>query len=159
MGFENQNKQPQNRTMDVLGQKYEVVDISILNPNLIDQGDRVLISTKSGNRYMVRRSRSHGGALMIYNERENFSNGYLLHDQNKTIAKITEPMKLLMITDETKQLGREIESTEITAIEIRKGVDDILNSTPDELKTKSLADRLKDVTTGRKPEKNFFIGA
>jgi hypothetical protein len=141
----------QNRTTEILGKKYEVVDVSVLDPNLIEQGDRVFISTESGNRYMVRRPRSHNESLMIYNEKESgFAQGDLIYNQNQTIAKITEPMKLVIVTDEVKKLGIEINSTNVTAIEIRKGVDDILNSTPDELKTKSLTDILKNQVKGRK---------
>jgi hypothetical protein len=149
MSFENPTDQPSdNRSTEILGKQYEVVDINILNPDLIEQNDRAFITTKSGNRYMVRRSKSRGGALTVYNEREGFSVGLPLHNQNETITRITEPMKLWVVTDEEKQLGKEIKSTEITAIEIRKGVDDILNSTPDELKAKNLSDRLKKPNNG-----------
>jgi hypothetical protein len=69
------------RTIKVLDKEHGVVDVTILNPDLIEQGDRVIISTKTGNRYMVRRSRSHGGALMISSEKESgFEKFYTIHN-------------------------------------------------------------------------------
>jgi hypothetical protein len=59
-------------------------------------------------------------------------------------------MVIWVVTDSEKQLGRKIESTEVAAIEIRKNVDDVLNSTPDGLKSGSLAGKLKDIATGKK---------
>ncbi|MCC7160721.1 hypothetical protein IT399_03315 [Candidatus Nomurabacteria bacterium] len=154
MNLEGPNKNlSSNRTIEFLGKEYKVIDVPLLTPDLIEQGDRVFFSTESGNRYMIRRSRSHNGDLKIYNEKQDgFSTGELIHDQRakKVLAEVGKPMELWIVTDEVKNLGVKINSTNVKSIEIRKAIDDIANLTPDELKGKNLSDMLLDQIHGRK---------
>ncbi len=128
------SKQP-NRTMDYRGNTFEVVDLHILTPKDIARGDRVLIGTESGNRYMVRRSESRNGVLMIYNEKTgNFEKGNPLHLKTKEdiIAEIGKEMKFIAVTDERRNLGSDFTSTKVNAIEIRKGLDAAIQSAPEQ---------------------------
>lgn len=149
MGFEtytNNVPQDTSKMVEVLGSTYEYVTTQSLSPDQIASDDRVFISTQSGNRYMVRRSKSRNGALMIYNKKEGFKIGYPIHDQHAHIADVSKGLNIWIVTDEAQKLGKQIMSTDVTYIEIRKGVDTILNSTPDSEKTTSFADMLKKQT-------------
>ena len=92
----------QKRTIDFSGRTFEVDDVNILNQLDIQRGDRVLITTNSGNRYMIRRSESRDGALMISNEKEsNFNVFYPLYNQGEAIAEIGKIMECKITNKKT----------------------------------------------------------
>lgn len=116
--------QGEKETKDFNGQQFEVERPSSLSVADINPGDRVLITTESGNRYMLRRSKSAGGAIKIYNEKaDGFKLGYQLESQGN-IANVGNKFNFMVRLSQDK--GREYGATSVTAIEIRRGIDDAI---------------------------------
>ena len=130
------------------GKQFEVDEPAELTADDIQIGDRVFVTTESGNRYMLRRSKSRNGALMVYNQRDQFSSGHPLHVQAKTLATIGMPFDHFFITDTEKNLGTKQSTTPVTRIEIRRGFDDVAESAQG-AEGANLADMLKNKATGR----------
>ncbi len=150
MNFESSKSTPQPRSIEYNGKKFEVREPDVLNPQDIEQGDRVLVTTQSGNRYMFRRSRSRGSVLMVANENEDgFQKFYRVYDQNQTLAQKGKSIELPIYTDEVKGLGTKFESTSVTLIEIRKGIDDAINTAPQGTGSVNLFDELKNHAKGK----------
>lgn len=117
-----------------------VGDFETLKPNElkvedIKSGDRVIVSTASGNRYMFRRSVSAGGRVKVYNEKEgDFKTGdghlcMIRDESNGIVAKIGESLSLGV------EVGDKIEpwkSTPVTEIEVRIGIDNVIKDLPKE---------------------------
>jgi hypothetical protein len=120
--FENFEQPPKKYYESELG-KFEVDEPSVLTEGDINAGDRAIITTRSGNRYMVRRSESRGGAIMIYNERTGFSDGYPIVPEGKDIATVGENLNVFLALDEKNKKGTRWQSTEVQKIEIRRGLD------------------------------------
>ncbi len=150
MGIELQPQQPK-RTVEFNGEHFEIDEPGVLNASDIQRGDRVLVTTESGNRYMLRRSESRNGALMISNERQsNFNTFYPLHNPSETLAEVGKSMEFTAVTDEEKYLGSKMNSSTITHIEIRRGLDKAINNAPEGAGAKSIADMLKDHVSGKR---------
>jgi len=108
------------------GKQFEVENPGTLSEGDINSGDRVFISTESGNRYMLRRSKSAGGQIKIYNEKaDNFKLGYILAAQGE-IAKVGDPFEFIVRISKDK--GQKHNSTKVVGIEIRRGVDDVIEN-------------------------------
>ena len=114
-----------------MGDKEFVVDRpQILNSDDIENGDRVFVRTQSGNRYMLRHSKSRGGSLMIYNEKaDGFKAGYPLHQKGNSIAEVGNEFDFIIVTDEEKNIGTKRHATEVVEIEIRRGFDEFIQNT------------------------------
>jgi len=90
------------------GKQFKVERPQSLSAGDIQPGDRVIITTGSGNRYMLRQSKSAGG-IKLYNEKaDGFKVGYPLHDSGQ-IAKVGEELAATIITAPGK--GRKVQST------------------------------------------------
>ncbi len=150
MNFESNKNRPSTKSIEFDGKNFEVQEPDILNPGDIVQGDRVLVTTQSGNRYMFRRSRSREGVLVVANEKEDgFQKFYRIYDQNQILAQKGKGIELPVYTDEANGLGRKFGSTPVTLIEIRKGIDDAINNAPEGTGAKNLLDELKKHAKGR----------
>jgi hypothetical protein len=107
--------------------KFEVKNLDKIASKDIEDADRAFIFTVSGNRYMLRHSKTRNGSLVIYNEREGNGfrneNGRPFLIEGDSIAKVGEPMRYFEITDEINKMGNWANSTAIVRIEIRKGFD------------------------------------
>ena len=109
------------------GKEFKVDEPSVLNPDDIEDGDRVFVKTESGNRYMIRHSKSAGGALKIYNEKaDSFKLGYPLYHQGQPIAEVGERFDFMIVTE--KNLATGYGATEVIGIEIRRGFDEYVES-------------------------------
>ncbi len=118
------------------GKQFEIENPSSISVADIKPGDRAFISTKSGNRYMLRRSKSAGGEIKIYNEKaDNFKMGYVLASQGE-IAKAGDPFDFIVRISKDK--GQKHNSTEVVGIEIRRGIDDAIENSSSERKTGGL---------------------
>lgn len=135
------------RTYEYRGQQFEVEDVNVLYGKDIQPGDRVLISTESGNRYMIRFSKS-ADALKIYNERESgFKTGEILYDNGGPIAEIDKGLNFIVRISNDR--GQKYRATKVTAIEIRRGIDKAIEEAPDEIGFGGIARMLKDHAKGR----------
>jgi hypothetical protein len=149
MSLENPRKEPSERKrfMEFEGKQFEVVDIDALQAQDIKPGDRTIISTESGNRYMLRFSKS-AKAPKVYSERTKFEDGYELFnkydDEHPTVAEIGKPFEFTMITDKKKNLGQPFTSTPVTAIEIRCGLDDAIENNPRQVSGSDMASMITE---------------
>lgn len=130
--------------------KFESVDLESLTMSDVTPADRAFIYTSSGNRYMIRHSRSQG-APMIYNEKEGgFGPGsgrrFGVRLDKKEIAKVGERLEYMQYSGENKQEGI-VTSTTIERIEVRKGLEEAINeadrSSQGEALGHSMADLIK----------------
>ena len=80
--------------LEVDGKHFEVRRPEILNISDIVPGDRIFVSTRTGNRYMIRWSQS-ANAPKIYSERENFDIGYVMANTYHNNPMVTEKGKPL----------------------------------------------------------------
>jgi hypothetical protein len=102
---------------------FETIKPAVLNPDDVEEGDRVIVTTASGNRYMFRKSKSAGGRIKVSNEKMGHfesGTGFLFRLKENNIATKVEAM-LIGIEEGDKIKGWN--TTEVTEIEIRKGVD------------------------------------
>jgi hypothetical protein len=104
--------------------RFEVVERPALRGADVGLDDRAFLHTESGNRYMVRHSKSRGESLVIYNEREGGfktegAHTFFVRGQSP-IAEIGKPINVLV---ETAGPNMEWRSTPVTRIEIRRGVE------------------------------------
>ncbi|MFH1893787.1 MAG: hypothetical protein ABIK83_14030 [Candidatus Zixiibacteriota bacterium] len=120
---------------------------SDINPN-----DRVFIRTKSGNRYMLRRSKSAGNAIKIYNERaDGFKQGYILYDDGSALARVGKEFEFTVYIAEAK--GQSYVSTTVKDIEIRRDIDEACNNS-DEIQGWGayIASKIKKHVSGRREQ-------
>lgn len=106
--------------------RFEVDDLNAIDASDVKPGDRAIISTQSGNRYMLRHSDSREGQLVIYSERDGFDAAHahpFMIRRRSSIAEIGKPMNIFAITDEQTNAGTEWTSTPVTRIEVRRGLD------------------------------------
>lgn len=117
-------KNKQEDVYKVGDREFKVEKPDQLNPDNINPEDRVFITTKSGNRYMIRRSKSRGGALMVYNEKaDGFKAGYPIALDKGSTVEVGQDFNFIAVNDEKKGLGQKYHATEIMEIEIRRGLD------------------------------------
>jgi hypothetical protein len=134
---------------------FEVDEFTALQPGDIGPGDRAFVHTKSGNRYMLRHSKSRGGELVIYNEREGFdaehARPFRIRQGSNAIATVGAPLNYFAIMNEKEQTGGEVASTEVTRIEVRRGLDEAANAADKGSEgLGSIADALKEAVRGRR---------
>lgn len=116
-----------------MGQKFEVERPGVLTVDDIRNGDRAFVMTESGNRYMLRRSKSANGAIKIYNEKKDkFQQGYELYNQGE-IARVGEGFNFVMSLSQTE--GQKYSATRVVGIEIRRGIDDAIENSGEERKS------------------------
>lgn len=123
-------------------------------------GDRAFIVTISGNRYMLRRSKSNGDRLMVYNEREGgFSpeSGRLLGlpKGQQVIAEKGKIFEAYAIDDPQKMTGGKFSSTPVAEIRLFRGLDTYAESKPkDETGSfgRFLAQQMGKVARGKKTD-------
>ncbi len=143
--------QSSKEAMEFNGEHFEIDKVATLEVSNIQRGDRVLVVTESGNRYMLRRSESRNGALMISNEREShFNTFYPLYQPREVFAEVGKVMEFMAVTNEQKSLGSTFTSSKIIDIEIRRGLDKATNNTPQTISVKGIADMLRDQVRGRR---------
>ena len=111
-------------TYEVAGRTYESIRVSILKKTDIGQNDRIYVKTESGNRYMIRWSKTIN-APKIYSERTDFKDGYPLVDQypgDTPIAEVGKPFLFMMMVKgpDDGNLGQKMETAKVMDIEIRK---------------------------------------
>lgn len=149
-GYDTSSKQEKSKEyLEVGGEKFEVIRPEILNISDIVAGDRTLISTKSGNRYMIRWSKSLN-APKIYNKREGINKEYVMSNTyltNTTVAEKGKPFSFTTVLNE--KMTQEHQATEVTDIEIRKGLDKAIQSGTVQPKGKGLLDMLKEHVNGK----------
>lgn len=149
MGIENKGYTPPealSRKMEFQGKSYEIKDVNTLHAQDIGKNDRVFITTQSGNRYMIRWSKSKG-VPMIYSEREQFKNGKELannYADGKAVAEIGIPMEYITVTNKEQRVGTKQRSSQVTAIEIRKDIDDAIEHAASETNFSTIATSLKN---------------
>lgn len=112
---------------------FELVEARSLAASDIRADDRAFIHTSSGNRYMLRHSRSRNGQLVIYNEREGgFSaesaRPFLVKRGAPAIAEVGRPLQYFAITDEQTGAGIAATSTTVNRIEIRRNLERAVQS-------------------------------
>jgi hypothetical protein len=148
-GVEDNNTAAPKRSVEFQGQQFEVLDLNRVNADQVEVGDRAFISTQSGNRYMLRRSKSGGDRLYGYTERDQFSNGGPLSTRTlqSDLAEIGKALHW-----EIDQLNRVWDSTPVTAIELRKGIDTAVESSKNTPQAKSLGQMLIDRVHGRRKD-------
>lgn len=143
--------QGKKETKEFNGQQFEVERPSSLSVTDVRPGDRVLITTDSGNRYMLRRSKSAGGAIKIYNEKaDGFKQGYELHSQEE-IAKVGKSFDCIVRISQDK--GQKYHATSVTGIEISRGIDKAIENDAKENKGIGLGKMLAGGLKGRFHEK------
>lgn len=110
----------------------ESVYLQELTPKDIKSEDRAFISTESGNRYMIRRSKSAGDKMKVYNERNHFNDGYEIvpRDNPEVIAETGKRFLFTMLgfDKETKSGRQGFNATKVTEIELRKGIEKLIAS-------------------------------
>lgn len=105
--------------------------VTTLKVGDVGMHDRVFIITESGSRYMIRRSKSRGGGLMIYKEESaGFQTGYPLRPSKENqskgqdfVAQVGESFNFAFVTNEKDNVGRQMKSTNVKEIELRKNAD------------------------------------
>jgi hypothetical protein len=110
---------------------FEVDVVPELRSQDIGNDDRALIMTESGNRYMIRHSKGRGESLVIYNERDegfNAKNAHPFLIRNEAgnrgpIARVGRSLNVFVIMDEKANTGSEWNSTLVSRIEIRRGIE------------------------------------
>ena len=137
------------------GEKEYAVDRpSDLKPSDFGKDDRVFISTESGNRYMIRWSKS-GNTFKIYNERaDDFNHGetlYNSYDGDTSIAETGKPLEFFIVTDPVRNLGRKMAATQVTGIEIRRNIDSAIENASTGTSFQGIAQGLIDNVHGRLP--------
>jgi hypothetical protein len=149
-GFEPEEAQNPKRTIEYKGASYEVFDLDRISESQIEPGDRVFIRTESGNRYMLRRSRGADGRIFVYRENDGFSKGGALGSEalKSDIASVGKPLRLLV-----EDLNRIWQSTPVSAIELRKGIDAAIENSQNRPQARSFADALVR-RVGGKPKQN-----
>jgi hypothetical protein len=106
---------------------FETIKPTTLNPDDVEEGDQVIVTTASGNRYKFRRSKSGGGRIKVYNERMGHfesGTGYFFRLNENNIA--TKGSKMLLGIEQGDEI-KGWDTSEVTEIEIRKGIDDAIN--------------------------------
>ena len=140
------------------GKEFKVDEPSVLNPDDIEDGDRVFVKTES-NRYMIRHSKSAGGTLKIYNEKaDGFKFGYPLYHKGQPIAEIDKKFDFAVITDTEKNLGREYHATTVVGIEIKRGLDEYVESDYFQNLKKEKLKKLEETETFEDTVKKFNRG-
>ncbi|GEM_PF-7029554 len=93
----------------------------------IVSNDRVIITTQSGSRYMLRRSRSSGGVVKVYREEGGSFRelGVPIH----TSFTLESGKPAIFIIRVSEERGRQTTTTNITKIRVIKGIDSDLNTT------------------------------
>ena len=146
-GFGPEGVQHPKRTLEYGGKSYEVFDLDRINESHIEPGDRALITTASGNRYMLRRSRSNDNRLFAYRERDGFSNGGVMNAETLKSDIATIGMGLRLGVENPTRIW---ESTPVTAIELRKGIDSAIEDKNDAPQAGSLAAALIERIHGKR---------
>ena len=108
--------------------KFEIVEIEAITGKNVETGDRAFIYTESGNRYMLRRSKSNNDSLMVYNEREGKfapESGRVLGVQKESqyLAEVGQPFHAFAIGSVEAMTGQEFKSTLVKRIQIIRGID------------------------------------
>jgi hypothetical protein len=144
-------EQQQKKTKEFNGRSFEIDEVNILNPLDIQRGDQVIIVTESEGRFMVRRSESREGALMISTEMDDgFNKFYSLFYPGATIAEIGKVMSCKAIDEAKHSIGDIVSSSAIRSIEIRRGLDKAINEAPENTSGSGLAQMLKDQIRGKR---------
>lgn len=145
----NQSENPK-RSMEFNGEQFEVEDVNILMAKDIKSGDRIMIKTQDGNRYMIRWSKS-ANAPKIYNEKaDGFKTGYELgftYGEGDAVAEVGKVFKFAIVANKEKTRGKPFTVTEVVAIEIRRGIDDAIEKAASGT---SMAGMLIDQVAGKK---------
>lgn len=146
---------PQKSTYESSLGSFETDEVRQLQASDIGTDDRAFVSTMSGNRYMLRHSQSRGEALVIYSERDGFDEAHArpfrVRQGTDAIATVGAPLNYFAITDEEKQTGNEVTSTEVTRIEIRRGIEAAIRKAGEGRGGfGGIADALKAQTHGRR---------
>ncbi|HEY4483660.1 MAG TPA: hypothetical protein VI752_00590 [Candidatus Paceibacterota bacterium] len=106
---------------------FETLKLEELKGEDVKEGDRVMITTSSGNRYMLRRSESSDGKVRIYNEAagdlESGRHGYVLRIPPESDGLIAKVGNKLHIGIEVGDNVQPWVSTKVSDIEIRVGLD------------------------------------
>lgn len=103
------------------------MELKSLKVNDIHSGDHAMISTVSGNRYMLRHSQSRG-KLLIYNHREGrFSaesgHPFMIRRGTSVIAELGKSLDYFAIINEMDGTGNAYSSTPVRRIEVRCGLE------------------------------------
>jgi len=140
--------------------KFETVEPERIAASDILVGDRAFIVTVSGNRYMLRRSKSNGDRLMVYNERTGGfapDSGRLLGlpKGRQWIAEKGQPFNAYQIEDPDRMTGSYFTSTAVVDIRIFRGLDVAANSKPHDPAGswgRSLAKEIGKIVRGKEPD-------
>jgi hypothetical protein len=137
------------RFMDFQGEQFEVNDVDVLQAKDIKSGDRIMIKTQDGNRYMIRWSKS-ANAPKIYNEKaDGFKTGYELgftYSEGDAVAEVGKVFKFAVVANKEKTRGKPFAVAEVVAIEIRREIDDAIEKAA----STSLAGMLINQVSGKK---------
>ena len=110
--------------------------------------DRAMVSTESGNRFLVRISQSKG-MLMIHSERADFKDEAPLYVKGPTelLAEIGKPFAFVrvvgVIVPGKQVMGEPYTSTPVTGIEIRRGIEAAVRTAEKNASLPSIAGMLK----------------
>lgn len=115
------------------GRNFETLEGVAIAAKDIQTGDRAFIYTESGNRYMLRRSRSNDNKILVYDEREgefNAESGRLLglHTGRPHIAEIGKPFNAFALATTAAETSNEFTSKPVTRIVIIRGADTAAHS-------------------------------
>lgn len=155
------SRNPQKRYEHPQLGSFEVVELNAIKGSDVESGDRGFIHTESGNRYMLRHSKSRGGALIIYSERDGgFEDGtghpFGIRKEATAIATVGRPLEYFEITDETSGRGSVVTSTNVTRIEVRKGFEAAIEKAVHEQaqgpQPINPGQMLREAVRGRRPE-------
>lgn len=101
---------------------YKRLQLQVLRKIDFARNDRIIIATTSGNRYLLRWSKS-ADTLKIYSERTAFKDGYPMIDMyaaDMPIAEVGQRFSFKMKVNEEIQ---EFHAKEVTSIEVTKDID------------------------------------
>ena len=105
----------------------EELSLRELAPGNVADDDIAMVYTRSGNTYLICRSKIRRGTMVITNTKVrgvDLESGhpFMLQRGSTTIAKVGEPLTVFAITDEAKTLGELTQSTPVIKIVILRGV-------------------------------------
>lgn len=134
----------------------EIEHVKLLRGSDVTRDDRVLITTESGNRYMIRYSESKPGKLKIHNEKNGFKDGQFLADDkarplslDAVIAEVGKPILYNTYHDSDKSFHPGGASSRVTEIEIRRGLEKLIREGAPEVTMGGLAQMLIKAVNGR----------
>lgn len=134
----------------------KIEHVTLLRGSDINRDDRVLITTKSGNRYMIRFSESKPGKLKIHNEKNGFKDGQFLADKeakplslDTVIAEVGKSISYNTYNDTDKTFHPGGASSPVTEIEIRRGLEKMIREGGPEVTMGGLAQMLIKTVNGR----------